>query len=72
MIAERETTHGLMSSIYGLMERGSVMSKYEYLAHITELSAEIAMAKKAPVDDIFRVLASVPREKLAEVARHML
>jgi hypothetical protein len=49
-----------------------VMSHYEYLAHVSELANEIAMSKRQPVDEIFRVLASVPREKLAETVRKLM
>jgi hypothetical protein len=73
-LAERQTHLGLASTIHGLiaLKETVTMSHYEYLAHISEISNEIAMAKKIAVDEIFRVLASVPREKLAETVRKLM
>ena len=42
LTAERETLRGLVSAISGLMEGVSAMSKYEYLANLTEIATEIA------------------------------
>jgi hypothetical protein len=72
-LATRETFLGFLSTMHGLtLRETTTMSHYEYLAHISEISNEIAMAKKVPVDDIFRQLASVPREKLAETVRKLM
>jgi hypothetical protein len=55
-----------------LMEGTQTMSRYQYLAHISELASEIAQAKKASFDEVFKELASVPREKLAETVKRMI
>ena len=48
------------------LDGASTMSKFQYLAHLTEIATEIAKAKKVPADEIFKTLASLPREKVAE------
>jgi len=72
LIAEGETLNGLILAIHGLVERADIMSKYEYLANITEIATEIARAKQLPADDIFRTLASLPRDKVSEAVRRMV
>jgi hypothetical protein len=54
------------------MQGVSTMSHFEYLANLTEIATEIAQAKKVPADDIFKQLASLPREKVAEQLKQML
>jgi hypothetical protein len=70
--AERETLRGLVSAVSGLMEGVSAMSKYEYLANLTEIATEIAQVKKVSADDIFKTLASLPRDKVSEQVKRML
>ena len=72
MIAEYETSKGLVQAISGLMQGISVMSKYQYLAQLTEIAIEIAQAKQVPADDIFKTLASVPRDKVSETVKKMI
>jgi hypothetical protein len=40
--------------------------------HLTEIATEIAQAKKIPADEIFKTLASLPREKVAEHVKKMI
>jgi hypothetical protein len=47
------------------------MSRYQYLAQLTEIATEIAQAKKIPSNEIFKTLAALPREKVAEYAKKM-
>ena len=54
------------------MQGISVMSKYQYLAQLTEIAIEIAQAKQVPADDIFKTLASVPRDKVSETVKKMI
>jgi hypothetical protein len=72
-MAQVESRLAFQSTIHGLMayKELTTMSHYEYLAHISEIAAEIAMAKKVAADGIFKELASVPREKLAETVRKL-
>jgi hypothetical protein len=48
------------------MQGTSAMSKYQYLAHPSGIAIEIAQAKKIPDDEIFKTLASLPRDKVQE------
>jgi hypothetical protein len=48
------------------------MSRYQYLAHLTEIATEIARAKRIPSDEIFKTLAALPREKVAEYVKRMV
>jgi hypothetical protein len=50
----------------------NAMSKYQYLAYLTEIAIEIAQAKNVPADEIFKTLASLPREKVAEHVKKMI
>jgi hypothetical protein len=45
------------------------MSKYQYLAHLTEIATEIAQAKKTSVDEILNQRASLPRDKVPLILR---
>jgi hypothetical protein len=68
-----ETFRGFLSAIHGLTLRETMaMSKYEYLAHITELATTVAQAKQLPADDIFKQLVSLPRDKVAEHLKRMI
>jgi hypothetical protein len=72
LTAERETLTALMSAVSCLTEGAEAMSRYQYLAHITELATEIAQAKKTSVDEVFKQLASLPRDQVASAARKMM
>jgi hypothetical protein len=72
MVAERETSRGLAQAIHCLMKGVFDMSRYQYLANLTEIAVEIAQAKKIPADDIFKTLASLPRDKVQEQIQRML
>ena len=72
MATERESSIGLAQAIYGLMQGTSNMSKYQYLAHLVEVSTEIAQAKKISVDEIFKTLANLPRDKVQEQIRRIM
>ena len=48
------------------------MSRYEYLANLTEIATEIAQSKKTSADEVFKTLAALPREKVAEAVKRML
>jgi hypothetical protein len=72
MIAERETHLGVAQAIHGLMQGTTNMSRYQYLAHLVEVSTEIAQAKKVSADEIFKTLAALPRDKVQEQIRGML
>jgi hypothetical protein len=72
-MAQLETFRGFLSAIHGLTLRETMaMSKYEYLAHLTELATTVAQAKKVPADEIFRTLAALPRDKVAEHLKRMV
>ena len=71
LTAKRETLRGLVSAISGLMEGVSAMSKYEYLAILTDIATEIAQVKKVSADDIFKTLASLPRDKVSECSERI-
>jgi hypothetical protein len=72
-MAQMETLRGFLSTIHGLALKETIaMSKYEYLAHLTELATTVAKAKKVPADEIFRTLASLPRDKVAEQLKRMI
>ena len=73
LAAESETLRGIVTAMAGLMvERTTAMSKYEYLANLTEIATSIAEAKKTSADDIFKTLASLPRDKVPEMIKRML
>ena len=61
-----------MQAVHGLMQGTSTMSRYQYLAYLTEIAIEIAQAKKIPADEIFKTLASLPRDKVQEHIRRMI
>jgi len=56
----------------GCYSRELRLSKYEYLANLTEIATELAHAKRTSVDDIFKTLASLPRDKVPEMVRKMI
>ena len=66
LIAEHETFQGIVTAISCLTKEVATMSHYEYLAHITELATSLAEAKRLPADDIFKTLASSPRDKVTD------
>jgi hypothetical protein len=66
LVAEHETQRGLVQAIHCLTQGADAMSRYQYLAHLTEIATEIAQAKKIPADEIFETLASLPRERVVE------
>jgi hypothetical protein len=72
LTAERETLASMITAVNCLMEGTQTMSRYQYLAHLTELASEIAQAKKTSFDEVFKTLATVPREKLSETVKRML
>ena len=72
IIAEAQTARGLATAVGCLLEGASAMSRYQYLANITEIATELAQVKKVSADDIFRTLASLPREKVPEHIQRML
>ena len=42
------------------------------VAILTEIATEIAQVKKVSADDIFKTLASLPRDKVSEQVKRML
>ena len=72
MVAEHQTSQVLAQAVHGLMQGTSTMSRYQYLAYLTEIAIEIAQAKKIPADEIFKTLASLPRDKVQEHIRRMM
>ena len=72
ILAENETLHNLVNALSCLCEGTAAMSRYQYLAHLSEVATELAQLKKMSADEIFRTLASVPRDKVPEVLRSMV
>jgi hypothetical protein len=72
LVAEHEAYRGLVQAIHGLTQGAEAMSRYQYLAYLTEIAVEIAQAKKIPADEIFNTLASLPRDKVAEHVKKMI
>jgi hypothetical protein len=70
--AEHETFRNLVAAVSCLMEGTAVMSRYQYLAHLTEIATEIAQSKKTSADEVFKTLAALPREQVAEAVKRML
>jgi hypothetical protein len=70
--AEHETLRGLMAAASCLTEGTAAMSRFEYLAHLTELATDLAQSKKTSADEVFKTLAALPREKVAEAVKRML
>lgn len=66
-LAEDYTSHELRIRVANLSQKETkTMSKYEYIAHLTEISREIsAKTGVITMDSAFKHLASVPREMLA-------
>jgi len=71
LVAERETHLGLVRAIHGLTEGVHTMSRYQYLAQLTEIATQIAQAKRCAADEIFKELAALPREQVAEYTKKM-
>jgi len=72
ILAENETLRSLVAAISCLCEGAQSMSRYQYLAQVTEIATQIAETKKVSADDVFRQLAAVPRDKLAETIRKIV
>jgi hypothetical protein len=72
IVAERETSQGVAQAIHGLMQGTREMGRYQYLAHLVEVSTEIARAKKVSADEIFKTLAALPKDKVEDQIRRML
>jgi hypothetical protein len=72
ILAENETLHSLVNALSRLCEGTAAMSRYQYLAHLTEIATEVAQLKKVSADEVFRTLASVPRDKVPEVLKTMV
>ena len=72
MVAEHQTSQVLAQAVHGLMQGTSTMSRYQYLANLTEIAIEIAQARKVSADEIFKTLASLPRDKVQEHIQRMM
>ena len=46
--------------------------RLRYLAHLSEIGTEISRAKKTSADEVFKILASLPREKVSEQIKRMI
>ena len=49
-LAEYQTLNSLVATISCLLKETTAMSKYEYLAHISEIATQIAQAKQVPAE----------------------
>ena len=72
ILAENETLRSLIAAISCLCEGAQNMSRYQYLAQLTEIATEIAEIKKVSADEVFKQLASLPRDKVAEAVKEMV
>ena len=70
--AEHETFLNLVAAVSCLMEGTAAMSRFEYLSYLTEIATDIAQSKKTSADEVFKTLAALPREKVAEAVKRML
>jgi hypothetical protein len=70
--AEHETFRSLVAVVSCLLEETAIMSRFQYLAHLTEISVEIAQSKKTSADEVFKTLAALPRDKVADAVKRML
>jgi hypothetical protein len=61
-----------MVGVLCLCEGTESMSKFQYLAYLTEIATEIAQVRKVSADEVFKKLASVPRDKVSELVKKMV
>jgi hypothetical protein len=54
------------------LEHGNAMSRYQYLAVLSELSIEVARNSDLTPDEVFRRLASLPRETVMDEASRLV
>jgi hypothetical protein len=50
----------------------NLVARLRYLAHLSEIGTEISRAKKTSADEVFKILASLPREKVSEQIKRMI
>jgi hypothetical protein len=72
ILAESETLNGLITALVRLCGESKNMSRYEYLANLTEIATEVAERKRISADEVFKTLASLPREQVAEAVKKMV
>jgi hypothetical protein len=72
IIAENETLKALVTALSCLVEGAKTMSRYQYLAQLTEIATEIAEVRKVSADEVFKTLTMVPHDKVPEMVKKLM